>query len=193
VEQGGDPGRCVGRRRPYACAAVDNRFDWSYQKLVRPYYDFHCWGGFFHGVWLSFDNRKLFVRTRDYTTGTVEIEAVNFTSGDFDATLVFDGKNETQVSFKHFRATVKVPDFKLWSPDHPNLHTVTLKQSTEAPTLTARFGVRTIEARNGGLYLNGKRLFLKGAKRHADDVYGVLLRDGDAARYRFNAVRCWLA
>ena len=59
-------------------AAVDNRFDWSYQKLVRTYYDFHCWGGFFHGVSLAFDNRKLFVRTRDYRTGTVEIEAVNF-------------------------------------------------------------------------------------------------------------------
>ena len=24
-------------------AAIDNRFDWNYQKLVRTYYDFHCW------------------------------------------------------------------------------------------------------------------------------------------------------
>lgn len=148
-------------------ATVDNRFDWSYQKLVRPYYDFHCWGGFFHGVSLSFDNRRLFVRTRDYVTGTVEIEAVNFTSGDFDATLVFDGKNEIKASFKIFRATVKVPGFKLWSPGHPNLHTVALKLPTASPQPpVARFGVRTIEARDGGLYLNGERIFLKGANRH---------------------------
>ncbi len=148
-------------------AAVDNRFDWSYQKLVRTYYDFHCWGGFFHGVSLSFDNRRLFVRTRDYASGTVEIEAVNFASADFDATLRFDGKTDVAVSFKGSRATVKVPNFKLWSPESPNLHMVTLMG---ANPLSARFGVRTIEAKNGGLYLNGERIFLKGANRHEQQL-----------------------
>ncbi len=144
-------------------AAVDNRIDWSYQKLVRTYYDFHCWGGFFHGVSLSFDNRRLFVRTRDYTTGTVGIEAVNFASVDFDAMLRFDGKTDVAASFKGGRATVKVPNFKLWSPEAPNLHTVVLKG---ADPVSARFGIRTVEAKNGGIYLNGVRIFLKGANRH---------------------------
>ena len=157
-------------------AAVDNRFDWSYQKLAQPFYDFHFWGGFYHGVSLIFDNRKLFVRTRDYRTGTVEIEAVNFPSCDFDATLIFDGANEVTAAFKNGRATVKVPDFKLWSPDLPNLHTVTLERPrSEASTpdsqervapVTARFGIRMIEARDGGFYLNGERIFLQGANRH---------------------------
>ena len=146
-------------------AAVDNRFDWSYQKLVRDYYDFHCWGGFFHGVSLAFDNRRLFVRTRDYATGTVEIEAVNFASGDFDATLVFDGRNEVKTSFRNSRATVKVPSFKLWGPDHPNLHTVALRRGEDA-SVTERFGIRMIEAKNSRLYLNGEQIFLKGANRH---------------------------
>ena len=141
-------------------AAVDNRFDWSYQKLAQSFYDFHFWGGFYHGVSLVFDNRKLFVRTRDYKTGTVEVEAVNFQDRDFDATLVFDDKNEVKATFKSGRATVKVPDFKLWSPDAPNLHTVV------CDGVRARFGIRTIEARDGGFYLNGARIFLKGANRH---------------------------
>ena len=167
-------------------AAVDNRFDWSYQKLAQSFYDFHFWGGFYHGVSLVFDNRKLFVRTRDYKTGTVEIEAVNFQNRDFDATLVFDGKSEVKATFKNGRATVKVPNFKLWSPDAPNLHTVSLGGSRSratvadaqervpphadaqerVPPVVARFGIRTIEARNGGFYLNGARIFLKGANRH---------------------------
>ncbi len=141
-------------------AAVDNRFDWSYQKLAQSFYDFHFWGGFYHGVSLVFDNRKLFVRTRDYKTGTVEVEAVNFQDRDFDATLVFDDKNEVKATFKNGRATLKVPDFKLWSPDAPNLHTVA------CDGVRARFGIRTIEARDGGFYLNGARIFLKGANRH---------------------------
>ena len=153
-------------------AAVDNRWDWDCQKIARSYYDFHCWGGFFHGVSLAFDNRRLFVRTRDCKTGTVEIEAVNFSSGDFDATLVFDRKNEVRASFRNFRTTVRVPNFKLWSPAHPNLHTVLLKQSNNLnnpnsrTVLSARFGIRAIEAHDGGLYLNGERIFLKGANRH---------------------------
>ena len=55
-------------------AVIDNRFDWDYQKLARPYYDFYCFGGFYHGVSLSFDNRRLFVRTRDWRTGEIEVE-----------------------------------------------------------------------------------------------------------------------
>ena len=54
-------------------AALDNRFDWNTTKLARQYYDFYFYGGFYHGVKLVFDNRKLFVRTRDYKTGTVEL------------------------------------------------------------------------------------------------------------------------
>ncbi|MGN0847397.1 MAG: glycoside hydrolase family 2 protein [Kiritimatiellia bacterium] len=166
-------------------AAVDNRFDWSYQKLVRTYYDFHCWGGFFHGVSLVFDNRRFLVRTRDYTTGTVEIEAVNFAAADFDATLVFDGRTEVAASFRGGRATVRVPGFRLWSPDHPNLHTVAIRDAaSKAPALATRFGIRTIEARNGGLYLNGERIFLKGANRHDQQLQlgaatpeGVMLAD----------------
>ena len=148
-------------------AAVDNQMDWSYQKLLRPYYNFQCWGGFFHGVSLTPDNRKLFVRTRDYVKGTVEIELVNEekVGGEGERRkLVFDGKNEVEVVFRNGRATVNVPDFKLWSPDSPNLHTVAL--GTKHQELGARFGIRTIEAKNRGLYLNGERIFLKGVNRH---------------------------
>ena len=147
-------------------AALDNRFDWETQKLARPYYDFYCFGGFYHGVSLTFDNRKLFVRTRDIATGTVEIEAVNFKERDFETTLVFDGQNEVAATFKNGRAAVKVPAFRLWSPESPNLHTVALKLTTNHSALTTKFGIRTIEARNRRLWLNGKPLYLKGANRH---------------------------
>ena len=90
-------------------AALDNRFDWETLHLARPYYDFYLFGGFYHGVSLRFDNRTLFVRTRDYRAGTVEIEAVNFKDADFDATLVFDGTNAVQAAFRNARATVRVP------------------------------------------------------------------------------------
>ena len=147
-------------------AALDNRFDWETMRLARPYYDFYFFGGFYHGVRLAFDNRKLFVRTRDYRTGTVEIEAVNFKERDFTATLLFDGKNAVQAEFRNARATVQVPDFKLWSPESPNLHSLAIKLTTNHYALTTKFGIRTVEARDRKIWLNGKPIFLKGVNRH---------------------------
>ena len=156
-------------------AVLDNRFDWEYQKLARPYYDFYCFGGFYHGVSLEFDNRKLFVRTRDYRTGEIEVEVVKKGGGgDFEGRLVFDGKNEVKTSFKNGRAIVRVPDFKLWSPEHPNLHTVELapvrssSRSGEdaASPLRTRFGIRQVGTADRRITLNGEPLYLKGANRH---------------------------
>ena len=159
-------------------AALDNRFDWATTKLARQYYDFYFYGGFYHGVRLALDNRKLFVRTRDYRTGTVEIEAVNFAQGNFDGTLVFDGRNEVKATFRNFRTTVTVPNFKLWSPASPHLHSVTLTVpstkhqalGTKHQALGTRFGIRTVEARNRQILLNGEPVFLKGVNRHESHI-----------------------
>ncbi len=53
-----------------------------------------------------------------------------------------------------------------WSPDAPNLYTaeVTLLHDEEVrDSFSDQFGFRTIEARDGRLYLNGEVLFLRGA------------------------------
>ena len=155
-------------------AVVDNRFDWEYQRLARPYYDFYCFGGFYHGVSLEFDARTLLARTRDYRTGEIELEVRTrdgATVADFDGVLTFDGKNEVRASFREGRARVKVPRFRLWSPEQPNLHTVMLRQTNRpndrtTSSCSARFGIRAIEAKGKGLCLNGKPLYLRGANRH---------------------------
>ena len=165
-------------------AALDNRFDWATMKLARPYYDFYFYGGFYRGVSLKFDNRKLNVRTRDYTTGTVEIEVVNEAKAKGEGKrrkLVFDGRNEVEVTFKDGKATVKVPDFRLWSPEHPDLHTVELVSG--ASSLSARFGIRTIEAKARKLWLNGKEIFLKGVNRHDQNIeFGVTVSETQMLR-----------
>ena len=149
-------------------AAVDNIMEWPRVKLARPYYDFYFYGGFYHGVKLVERQPKVFVRTLDYKTGKVEVEVEG--ANTFDATLVFDGKSRAAVSFKDGKAAVTVPDFKLWSPDAPSLHTLRIEQSNNRTIEHFSFGIRQVEAKDRKIYLNGKEIFLKGFNRHESEM-----------------------
>ena len=60
---------------------------------------------------------------------------------------------------------------RLWTAETPSLYTVrlALKQgATDVHATTQRFGFRTFEVRDGdGLYLNGKKIRVKGCDRHS--------------------------
>ena len=122
-------------------AAVDNVMEWPRVKLARPYYDFYFYGGFYHGVKIVERQPKVFVRTLDYRTGEIEIEV--------------EGRG-TERRF--------VPNFKLWSPEEPNLTTI------EVAGRPVRFGIRQVEARDRRIYLNGREIFLKGFNRHESEM-----------------------
>ncbi|MES2661567.1 MAG: glycoside hydrolase family 2 TIM barrel-domain containing protein [Verrucomicrobiota bacterium] len=65
----------------------------------------------------------------------------------------------------------KIKDPSLWTAETPNLYTVRfeLKRGDwRMHQVTQRFGFRTIEVREGkGIFLNGKRILLKGVCRHS--------------------------
>lgn len=57
------------------------------------------------------------------------------------------------------------PQPRLWSPETPNLYTVELllnEGQTSLDSLSKTFGFRTIEARQGRIYLNGELLYMRG-------------------------------
>ena len=151
-------------------AAVDSIVDNAKVKLFWDFYDFYAFGGFQHGVWLETQKdeveiRRVVVRTRDYKTGLVELEAIYAGNGpaDFTAQVSFDGRAAVPVAFKNRRATFNVPDFKLWSPATPNLHAVAVRVGREVRT---RFGVRQVGTAKGRITLNGEPVYLKGVNRH---------------------------
>ncbi len=153
-------------------AAVDSMVDNSKVKLFWNFYDFYPFGGFHHGVWLEIQTkpvelRRVVVRTRDYKTGLVELEA-QFAGGpapeNFEASVSFDGGTGQTVPFSGRRAKVTVPDFKLWSHDRPNLHEVTVACANGKAR--ARFGIRQVGTAGGRITLNGRPVYLKGVNRH---------------------------
>ena len=157
-------------------AAVDSLIDNTKVKLFWDFYDFYAYGGFHHGVFIETANgadalRRVIVRTRDYRTGLVELEAVYAREGpaDFTAAVAFDDGEPFTIAFRNRRAQVRVPRFRLWTPDAPRLHTVTVTpQGTRSSggSQTARFGIRQVGTDKGRITLNGEPIYLKGVNRH---------------------------
>jgi Glycosyl hydrolases family 2, TIM barrel domain/Glycosyl hydrolases family 2/Glycosyl hydrolases family 2, sugar binding domain/Beta galactosidase small chain len=82
------------------------------------------------------------------------------------AGIIYGGARPDMASLK-----TKISAPKLWTAETPNLYKAIfrLKQNGKViHEVSQRFGFRTFEVRDGdGLYLNGKRIILKGCDRHS--------------------------
>lgn len=88
-------------------------------------------------------------------------------------------------------AVLHVPDARLWSPDDPFLHRLTVELSgTGGDEYRMRTGLRTIAVSNGGLLLNGASVTLRGFGKHEDSALhgrgldlAVVVRDFELLRW----------
>jgi len=68
------------------------------------------------------------------------------------------------------KETAIVKNFKLWSPDSPNLYSIVFQLSDangkELESIHADYAFRKFEIKGRALYLNGKRFLIKGSNRH---------------------------
>ncbi len=100
--------------------------------------------------------------------------------GAWEVALKVDGKvnnislydwNDRLVAGPFAETRFTVPAVKLWSAEEPNCYKLVLEG--EAEVVSAVFGFRVSEIRNGRYYLNGQPIKLKGANRsETDPLYG---------------------
>ena len=67
---------------------------------------------------------------------------------------------------EEFAAVLAVPTVKPWSPEKPNLYRLEVTLENEGVVMDQKadnFGFRTIETRNGRIWLNGEPMFLRAA------------------------------
>lgn len=112
-------------------------------------------------VRLTLDNRdnlagKKQVCVKIFNPEGTEIQEQRATLGGADGT-------QANVAFD-------VPNAELWSAEHPNLYTVRVVQSdeqgNEEMAFSTKYGICKVEVKNSLLYVNNKRVFLKGVNRH---------------------------
>lgn len=78
-------------------------------------------------------------------------------SDEFSLTLEAGQKNQ--------RLVLEVPDAKVWSPENPHLYRLIAQLVDEdgyTSEIEAHFGLRKIESRGSGIYLNNEKIYLNG-------------------------------
>lgn len=115
------------------------------------------------------------IRTVDYSIALVEVTVkvsepgmVHLDILDGDAiVLSLDGEAASDSA----RFSFKVPEAKLWSPDHPDLYTARVTVADDVVEET--FGIRTLAwGPKTGMTINGERIILRGCCVHHDN--GIL-------------------
>ncbi len=165
--------------------------------------DYWMFGGIFRPVWLESSPPQAIEHTaidaRADGSLTAEVTLAGAKPGArVEAQVVgADGGNVG----KPFSATVgsqpgklvlrtRVAAPRLWTAETPSLYTLRLalrQGKTALHASTERFGFRTFEVRKGdGLYLNGKRILVKGVNRHSfrPDTARALSREDSYADAR---------
>ncbi|MEK4604843.1 discoidin domain-containing protein [Bacillus sp. FSL L8-0099] len=114
--------------------------------------------------------------------------------GETDTTNIAAGGDN------QFNQNLTVVNPNLWSVDSPYLYSLVSEvynASNLVDSTTTKVGIRTIEYKSDGLYLNGKKIYLRGANRHqafqnVGDAASNSMQYRDALQIKengFNAVR----
>ncbi|MEG1980706.1 MAG: glycoside hydrolase family 2 TIM barrel-domain containing protein, partial [Victivallaceae bacterium] len=161
---------------------TDNRYDAVASPLMLHYYDFFGYGGIYRSVELhsvlECALQRVEVRMKNVYNGeiTLAIRLAGEISEPLQCQIYFDDAApqtcilavKDQVALLNCR----VPNFKLWSVEAPNLHTVTVRLPNDM--ITERFGLREIRAEKGQILLNNIPQKLRGYCRHESHIeFGV--------------------
>lgn len=127
------------------------------------------WYGMLSGIWQSVwveSRAATHIQRVKITAGgeqvSVEVRLSGALAGTLHAEVIApDGRIAARAESAAPRFSIPIQNPLRWSPDEPHLYA--LKISSGEDEVTETFGFRTIETRNGQIWLNGQPFYLRGA------------------------------
>ncbi|MBN2627203.1 MAG: hypothetical protein JXA95_11100 [Spirochaetales bacterium] len=154
---------------------IDNRFDFDRVPLQEQYFDFYAYGGIYRSVELrelpAKPISRLQVIPRDPAAGKISLRLMpgyKTEEKKLQACISINGGAAEEIDLTRegdlFTAEFRISNPELWSPESPRLYTITLE--TEEDAVTERFGLRSVKAEKGQVFLNDEPVKLLGFCRH---------------------------
>jgi len=145
------------------------------------HYDFFPYGGIHRPVFINLvpENRILSVRCWPRVTGEREgavcVEVGIVGQGSRVRARLVDAAGNVAAEATEAMGKVvelKVSPARLWSPEDPYLYELHVELLDDSGRVQDHYflqtGIRQVEVRDDGLYLNGRKVFLRGFGRHED-------------------------
>lgn len=173
----------LGAGKHLLAVKVDNRFDGA--SVPEAACDWYHYGGIIRSVAvetlrgiciMSFKQHSVTDTNERTATLRCEVKLKNFSSTAQSTALhlMLDGTSlhEGSISLDAYEEldivtdAVKLENIRIWDVGSPQLYTVTA--TTDTDDLIDRIGFREIKTDKGKIYLNGKKLTVKGVCRHEE-------------------------
>ena len=151
--------------------------------------DYMTYGGIYREVSLEVREQSYIkdVFVRATAAGSVFAD-VTFDGGDKDqefGMIILDKKTGDELARlpgkKGYCAISKVPGYKKWDVDEPNLYVLRVESATDVKEVT--FGFRDSDFKEDGYYLNGRKLRIMGLNRHQSYPYAGYAMPRSMQRY----------
>ena len=153
--------------------------------------DYLTYGGLYREAWLDLREQDYIEDLFVYTPSLDRLEArVEYSPGPGCRwrLSVWDGEDCLLQETGGERFSLRLPQMRPWSPEEPKRYLARAELLDESGSVTdtqeTLFGVRTVEFRPEGFFLNGKPSYLRGLNRHQCFPYiryaasAILQREG---------------
>jgi beta-galactosidase/beta-glucuronidase len=108
---------------------------------------------------------NLTTRIHDPGVYKIRLNVYNRTQKDAEPIATDEFPLTLEAGQKQQRLVLEVPNAQVWSPENPHLYRLIAQLIDEdgyASEIEAHFGLRKIESRGSGIYLNNKKIYING-------------------------------
>ncbi len=162
----------------------------KFDRIPSTQFDWYNWGGIHRDIDLLVLSKRrvewIHILTKEITSGSATLLIMYKVTqkGPMKWKVLQNSENilEGSTDFQQHQGqfSLSIPHPKLWSPQAPILYELEVQYANDEGCCSTKFGIRTIEVKQAGIYLNNKVIKIRGVSQHEELMpYGRAIPEGE--------------